>query len=197
VENKKVSFEHLKISEFIDEKSSVLDLGCGDGELMEYLEKSKKANVQGIEISESDIYKCVEKGLCVLHADFNKWIKTYADSSFDFVVLSQSLQQVQNIDFVLEQSLRIGKKVIIGFPNFAHLSLRADMFFNGRAPVTKSLPGSWNDTPNIRFLSIKDFESYCKSKRYKIIAKSFISREQSVRWMPNIFAQQAIFVISK
>ncbi|GAB1402516.1 methionine biosynthesis protein MetW [Elusimicrobiota bacterium] len=197
MENRKISFEHLKIAEFIDSNSKVLDLGCGNGTLMEYLEKTKNVNIQGIEISEEYIYKCVERGLCVLHADFNKGLGAYQDDSFDFVILSQSLQQVKNIDTVLDESLRVGKKVVIGFPNFAHISLRLDMLIHGRAPVTDCLPENWNNTPNIRFLSIKDFENFCKSKKYKIIAKSFISNGKNICCFPNLCAQQAIFVITK
>ena len=119
------------------------------------------------------------------------------DNSFDFVILSDSLQQVKRIDEVLKQCLRIGKKVIISFPNFAHISLRFNLFFSGRAPVTKCLPSKWNDTPNIRFLSIKDFEIFCKERNYKIIEKSFITNSKYCHIFPNLFAQQAIFVITR
>lgn len=197
MEKNKISFEHLKIAEFVEQNSKVLDLGCGNGTLMEYLEKTKNVNVQGIEISEDYIYECVERGLCVLHTDFNKGLDAYNDGSFDFVILSQSLQQVKNIDTVLDEALRVGRKVIIGFPNFAHFSLRVDMLINGRAPVTDCLPENWNNTPNIRFLSIKDFENFCKNKNYKIIAKNFISDGKNICCFANLLAKQAIFVISR
>lgn len=197
VGNKNILLSHLKISDIVDVNSKVLDLGCGNGDLMAYLEKNKNVNSQGVEISEDAIYKCVEKGLCVLHSDIDGALEVYPSNSFDFVILSQSLQQVKRIDDVLEESLRIGKKVIIAFPNFAHISLRVMLFFKGRAPVTKSLPDRWNDTPNIRFLSVKDFEIFCEEKKYKIIEKYFISNSKYTHILPNLFAQQAIFVITK
>ena len=161
------------------------------------LEQNKRVNIQGVEISEKAIYECVEKGLCVIHSDIDGDLNSYLDNSFDFVILSHSLQQVKRIDEVLKQCLRIGKKVIIAFPNFAHISLRLSLFFRGRAPVTKCLPSRWNNTPNIRFLSIKDFEIFCKEKKYKIVEKYFITNSRFYYICPNLFAQQAIFVITK
>jgi methionine biosynthesis protein MetW len=196
VSNKNILLSHLKIADIIDANSAVLDLGCGNGDLMEYLEKNKNVNSQGVEISEDAIYKCVEKGLCVLHSDIDGALEDYPSGSFDFVILSQSLQQVKRIDNVLEESLRIGKKVIIAFPNFAHISLRMMLFFQGMAPVAKALPDRWNDTPNIRFLSIKDFENFCAEKKYKITEKYFISNSRYTYILPNLLAQQAIFVIT-
>lgn len=197
MKNKNILLSHLKIANIVTEKSKVLDLGCGNGDLMYLLEKYKKANAQGVEISEEAIYKCVEKGLCVMHSDIDGALDSYLDNSFDFVILSQSLQQVKRIDEVLQQCLRIGKKVIISFPNFAHISLRLNLFFGGRAPVTKCLPARWNNTPNIRFLSIKDFELFYKEKNYKVLEKYFITNSRYCNILPNLFAQQAIFVITK
>ncbi len=197
MKNKNILLSHLKIADIVDQNSKVLDLGCGTGDLMQYLEQNKNVNSQGVEISEDAIYKCVEKGLCVLHSDIDGALEVYPNDSFDFVILSQSLQQVKRIDDVLKESLRIGKKVIIAFPNFAHISLRFMLFFQGRAPVTKCLPDRWNDTPNIRFLSIKDFEIFCKEKQYKIVEKYFISNSRYSPILPNLFAQLAIFVITK
>ncbi len=197
MKNKNILLSHLKISSIVKEKSKVLDLGCGNGDLMLLLEQNKKVNIQGVEISEKAIYECVEKGLCVIHSDIDGDLNSYLDNSFDFVILSHSLQQVKRIDEVLKQCLRIGKKVIIAFPNFAHISLRLSLFFRGRAPVTKCLPSRWNNTPNIRFLSIKDFELFCKEKEYKIVEKYFITNSRFCYAFPNLFAQQAIFVIEK
>ena len=197
VKNKNILLSHLKISNIVTEKSKVLDLGCGNGDLMLLLEQNKNVNIQGVEISEKAIYECVEKGLCVIHSDIDGALNSYLDNSFDFVILSHSLQQVKRTDEVLKQCLRIGKKVIIAFPNFAHISLRIGLFFGGRAPVTKCLPSRWNDTPNTRFLSIKDFEIFCKEKEYKIVEKYFITNSRFCYICPNLFAQQAIFVITK
>lgn len=195
--NKNLLLSHFKIADIITEKSKILDLGCGNGDLMQYLEQTKKVNAQGVEISEDAIYKCVEKGLCVLHSDIDNSLDSYPDNSFDFVILSQSMQQVKKINEVFKQCTRIGKKIIVSFPNFAHIALRSMLFFKGMAPVAKALPNKWNDTPNIRFLSIKDFEKFCNDNGYKILEKYFISNSKYVHIMPNLFAQQAVFVITK
>lgn len=197
VKNKNILLTHLKISNIVTKNAKVLDLGCGNGDLMFLLEQNKNANVQGVEISEEAIYKCVEKGLCVIHSDIDGALDSYLDNTFDYVILSHSLQQVKRIDEVLQQCLRIGKKVIISFPNFAHISLRLGLFFGGRAPVTKCLPSRWNNTPNIRFLSIKDFELFCKEKNYKVVEEAFITNSRYCHIFPNLFAQQAVFVIEK
>ena len=197
VKDKNTLLSHLKIAGIVTPKSKVLDLGCGDGDLMYLLVQNKQVNAQGVEISEDAIYKCVEKGLCVMHSDIDGALDFYKNDTFDFVILSQSLQQVTRTDEVLKQCLRIGKKVIVAFPNFAHITVRSKLFFGGRAPVTESLPYGWNDTPNIRCLSIKDFEVFCKERKYKIIEKYFIANNKYCHILPNLFAQQAIFVITK
>ncbi len=197
VKNKNILLSHIKINDIVTKRAKVLDLGCGNGDLMYLLEQNKQANTQGVEISEEAIYKCVEKGLCVMHSDIDGALDFYKDDTFDFVILSQSLQQVTRTDEVLKQCLRIGKQVIVAFPNFAHITVRCKLFFGGRAPVTKALPYGWNDTPNIRCLSIKDFEIFCKEKGYKVVEKYFITNSRYCHVMPNLFAQQAIFVITK
>ena len=181
VKDKNTLLSHLKIAGIVTPKSKVLDLGCGDGDLMYLLVQNKQVNAQGVEISEDAIYKCVEKGLCVMHSDIDGALDFYKNDTFDFVILSQSLQQVTITDEVL----------------FAHITVRSKLFFGGRAPVTESLPYGWNDTPNIRCLSIKDFEVFCKERKYKIMEKYFIANNKYCHILPNLFAQQAIFVITK
>ncbi|MCL1971634.1 MAG: methionine biosynthesis protein MetW [Endomicrobia bacterium] len=188
--------EYRKIASVVQRDAKVLDLGCGDGDLMYYLMQTKNINSQGIEISEDAIYKCVEKGLTVFHSDIEGGMEAYPDKSFDYVIMHNSLQQVQKIDYVIEECFRIGKKVVIGFPNFAYIWARRDLFF-GHSPVTKTLPYKWYNTPNLRFLSIKDFESFCAEKKYKISDKFFFASNREVKFLPNLLAQTAVFVISK
>ena len=121
----------------------------------------------------------------------------YQDQSFDYVILNQSMQEVKQVEAVIEEALRVGKKAIIGFPNFANIQDRALLFFQGRAPVSSALPYEWYSTPNLRFFSIKDFRDYCAQKGYKILAARYLGKQREVYFLPNLFAQNAIFVITK
>jgi len=188
--------DHRIISDFVDPRSSVLDLGCGEGELLDYLAKEKGVRGQGIEINEQAIYKCVAKGVNVLHGDLDTGLSEYLDNSFNFVILNQSLQQIRNVETVLLDSVRVGEKVIVGFPNFAHIGSRLQLFFKGRAPVTPSLPYQWYESPNLHFLSILDFFDYCGEKGLKIERSAFLGNKRRVRMFPNLFAGIGIFLIS-
>lgn len=185
------------IFKIVEEGSRILDLGCGNGELLYLLGAQKRVKAQGIELSEEAIYRCVEKGLSVFHGDIESGLGEYPDNSFDYVILNKSMQETRKIEFVLQESLRVGRKVIVGFPNFAHIRSRFDLFFKGKAPVTPSLPFSWYESPNVHFLSIKDFIDYCKKKRLKILKTYYFEGNKTVRYFPNLLALEAIFIISK
>ncbi len=189
--------EYDIITGWITPGSSVLDLGCGDGELSARLVKEKKASVQGIEIDEQAIYKCVAKGLSVLHGDIDSGLTDYADKSFDYVILNESFQQVKKPELVLTESLRVGKKVIVSFPNFVHYTARWQLFFKGTVPVTPSLPYEWYNTPNLHFLSIKDFIEFCRKRNIKIEKTGFVGKGGRARMLPNLTALVGIFLISK
>jgi len=193
----KVSIDHKTIYEVVEPGSRVLDLGCGDGELMYLLAKEKGAKVQGIEIDDEAIYKCVAKGLSVFHGDIDSGLKEYPDKSFDYVVLNQSMQQVKKADFVIQEGLRVGKKLIVGFPNFAYFTARISIFFKGKTPITSSLPYRWYNTPNLHFLTISDFRSYCIERNIKILDTYFLSSDKIIKVWPNLFALNAIFVVTK
>ena len=197
METKTTRLDYQIIGKVVEDGSRVLDLGCGDGDLMFFLAKKKNAKVQGIELNENSIYKCVEKGLSVFHGDVDSGLRDYPDKSFDAVILNQSLQEVKGTEFVLNEALRVGRKVIVVFPNFAHFSARLKLFFLGRAPVIESLPFHWYDTPNKHFLSIKDFQNYCKEKNIKILEARYLGKEKFVNHFPNLFAYNAVFVIKR
>jgi methionine biosynthesis protein MetW len=191
-----INLEYKAIMEMIQPKSSVLDLGCGNGELLEHLITQKQVRGQGVEIDEQSIYKCVAKGLSVTHSDIDTGLSEYADKAFDYVILNQTFQQIKKPDYVLKEALRVGHKVIVGFPNFVSFKARFQLFFNGRVPVTPSLPYQWYDTPNVHFLSIADFIAYCKERNFTIEKTVYIGRRIKIYILPNLFAQVGIFLIT-
>ena len=160
---------------WIDSGASVLDLGCGDGKLLSLLIAQKQIRAQGIEISESAIHSCVAAGLSVFQEDIDTGLSEYGADSFDYVILNQTFQQVKKPDYVLKEALRVGKRVIVGFPNFVYYPARFQLFFRGRVPVTSSLPYQWYDTPNLHFLSIADFKDYCKKHKIRVEKTSYIT----------------------
>ena len=190
-----VRLEYRAILQWIRQDSSVLDLGCGGGELLDLLVRERHIKAQGIEIDEKAIYQCVAKGLSVFHEDIDNGLSGYPDKSFDYVILNQSLQQVKKPDEVIKEALRVGRKVIIGFPNFAYYSARFQMFFRGKAPITPSLPYEWHDTPNLHFLSISDFVEYCHERGIKIRKAFFVGKNGRVVILPNLLALTGIFLI--
>jgi methionine biosynthesis protein MetW len=189
--------EYDIITEWVTPASSVLDLGCGNGELSARLVKEKRASIQGIEIDEQAIYKCVAKGISVLHGDIDSGLADYADKRFDYVILNESFQQVKKPEFVLAESLRVGKKVIVSFPNFVHYTARWQLFWNGNVPITPSLPYAWYNTPNLHFLSIKDFIEFCSKRDIEIEKTGFVGKRGRVRLMPNLRALTGVLLISK
>ena len=189
--------DHQVILELVENRSSVLDLGCGAGELLHILIKEKNVKAQGIEIDEDAICKCVAKGLSVFHGDIDSGLREYPDKSFDYVILNQSMQQAKKADFVIQEGLRVGKRLIAGFPNFAYFKARISLFFKGKTPITKSLPYHWYDTPNLHFLTISDFKAYCREKNINILKACYVGYKKRVGFWPNLFALNAIFILER
>lgn len=189
---------HNTIIDWVEPGSSVLELGCGSGELLSRLVIEKSVKAQGIEIDDASIRLCVQKGLNVLHEQVDAALRDYADNSFDFTILDQSLQRVvRQPDVVLAEALRVSRKTIVGFSNFAHYRARYQIFFKGRTPVTTSLPYEWHDSPNIHFLSIIDFIDYCHSRGITIEKAAYFGYGGSTRLWPNPRALTGFFQISR
>ena len=156
------------IFDFIEKNTRVLDVGCGDGILMEYLKYNKEIDIRGIEISKDNVQKCLSKGLTVIEGDAEKDLLQFPDSSFDFVILSQTLQAFLNPEIVIKELLRVGKKAIVTIPNFGFWKVRLHLLIKGTMPITKNLPDEWYNTPNLHMCTIKDFYNFCEDRKIKL-----------------------------
>jgi len=187
------------IESLIEPNSTVLDVGCGDGELLANLMRDKNIKAEGIELKQELVLDCVCRRLPVIQQDIEQGLGYYGDKSFDYVILSQTVQTLRNPEKAFEELLRVGRKVIVSFPNFAHWRCRAQLFFRGKAPVTRQLPFSWHDSPNIHFLSLKDFDRFCRKLGVKVEKKIPLAKKRlsPAGFAPNLFAEQVIYVTSK
>jgi len=201
IEIKEMRFDLQIIASWIEPGSKVLDLGCGEGELLYFLKKNKQVDGTGIELVESKVTRCIEKGVPVLQGDINEEIQDYPDDTFDYVILSQTLQQVYEPAMLIQSQLRIGKKGIVSFPNFSFWNVRLQLLATGYAPITKQLPYEWYDTPNIRVITLKDFRKFSKEVGFKIIKEVAINTQNHdrsggiIKFLPTLFATYGIFLI--
>ena len=190
------------IESLIIKKSRILDIGCGKGELIEQLERNLEANVHGIEKNQDMALKGIAKGLNITHGDAEKDLSQYANQSFDYVLLSQTLQAMMEPQKILKELLRIGSKAIVSFPNFGHWKIRLQLLLRGKMPITEGLPYTWYDTPNIHFFTLKDFENLCKDMNIVIensIGLTSKGKQFSLNntLLPtNIITHEAIFLLS-
>ena len=186
---------------YIEPDTKVIDLGCGEGDLMELLEKDKNCKVQGIEIESKLVQKCVNKGLFVYNGDIMEGITDFQNKRFDYAVLSNVLQALMTPKEVLEEALRVGKKVIVSFPNFGSLKVRLKLLFSGKMPVTKELPYTWYNTPNIHFFTVFDFKDLCKEMNIEILDELYLTKTgndfRRLHIFPNIRGDFAVFVVKR
>lgn len=194
-------FDLQIVASWIEPGSKVLDLGCGEGDLLRFLQENKRVLGSGIEVVEARVARSIERGLSVLQGDMNEEVLDYEDDTFDYVILSQTLQQIYEPAELLHSLLRIGKRVIVSFPNFGHWSIRLQLLLKGHAPITKQLPYEWYDTPNIRIITIKDFRRFSKEVGFKILKEVAINTDHHdrggkiVKLLPNLRATYGIFLI--
>jgi methionine biosynthesis protein MetW len=195
--------EYKVISDIIEKNSRVLDVGCDDGTLMEFLKNNKNIDIRGIEISKEKVQTCIAKGLTVIEGNAEFDLKQFPNDSFDYVVLGQTLQAFINPEIVIKELLRVGKKAVVTIPNFGHWRVRFNLLFKGTMPITNSLPNDWYNTPNIHMCTIKDFFEFSKKinfKIYKSLAltnKNISNINNSNLFLKNLFGELGIFLIEK
>jgi methionine biosynthesis protein MetW len=195
--------EFKVIADLIEKDKRVLDVGCADGTLMKFLKDNKNINIRGLEISKDKVQKCIAKGLTVIEGNAEKDLSQFPDKSFDYVVLSQTLQAFLNPELVINELLRVGNKAIVTIPNFGYWKIRLHLLTKGTMPITKTLPDEWYNTPNLHMCTIKDFVYFVKSRNFRIFKSLALNNEDvslinnSNLGIKNLFADLGIFLIEK
>ena len=195
--------EFKVIADLVEKNTRVLDVGCADGVLMEFLRDNKNIDIRGLEISKNKVQKCIEKGLTVIEGNAELDLKQFPDKSFDYVILSQTLQAFLNPELVINELLRVGKKAIVTIPNFGFWKVRLHLLIKGTMPITETLPDQWYNTPNLHMCTIKDFVHFVKSRNIKIFKSLALNNKNTSLiddgnlGMKNLFANLGIFLIEK
>ena len=195
--------EYKIISELIENKSRTLDVGCGDGELIKYLFENKTKDIRGLEISKESVQNCLSKGLPVIEGNAESDLKQFPNHSFDYVILSQTLQAFLSPEKVISELLRVGKRAIVTIPNFGHWKVRLELLLKGTMPVTKNLPHAWYNTPNLHMCTIKDFFNFCEKRNIEIFKSLSLNKEKitdidkSNLKYKNLISELGIFLINK
>lgn len=189
--------DYALISELVAEGAKVLDLGCGDGALLAWLREHKRVEARGVEIQRELAQKAVARGVTVYQGDIEESLKDYPAGAFDYVILSQTLQETRRPLRVLEAMLQVGRHAIVAFPNFGHWRVRVAHLMSGRAPRTRLFPYEWYDSPNIHFLTVVDFEELVRKQDWRIEKKRFLCGRLRVERMPNLLAEVAVYLIRK
>ncbi|HZP11093.1 MAG TPA: methionine biosynthesis protein MetW [Nevskiaceae bacterium] len=188
------------ISDWIAPKSRVLDLGCGDGALLAHLQKTREVGGYGLEIDSANVVRCIDSGVNVIQADVDAGLRGFESDSFDYVVMTQTLQALQRPDQVVGEMLRVGKTAIVTFPNFGHWRVRLGLLA-GRMPNTPALPEEWYDTPNIHLCTVADFDDLCRERRWTVLKRSLLHHERRddgvIRLSPNLFAENALYMLQR
>lgn len=184
------------ISEIVQPRSRVLDLGCGEGELLEWLARNKGVDARGVELSGAKVQRAIARGVSVFQSDIDQALADYPDQAFDYVILSQTLQETYRPLQVLREMLRVGRRGIVAFPNFGHWSVRLSMLWSGRAPRTKLFPYEWYESPNIHFLTVQDFENLVHAEGLTVERRSFLAGSRTVTLLPNLLTEVAVYCVS-
>ncbi|MBS4760054.1 MAG: methionine biosynthesis protein MetW [Clostridium sp.] len=190
------------ITQNIESGAKILDLGCGEGDLLKMLIDEKNCTGSGIEINQQNVIKSIQKGLSIVQGDIDEGLKEFSENEYDYVILNQTLQSTEKPDYVIEEMLRVGKKVVVSFPNFGYWRVRFYLFFRGRMPKSKMLPFCWYDTPNIHLLTVNDFFDFCKDRKIDIqksvyIKRGCISKNPLTKFLTNFLCEEAVFIIKR
>src|SRR5277367_2924980 len=189
--------DYAIIGEIVEPGAKVLDLGCGEGELLEWLAEHKHVDARGVEISAVKVQRAIARGVSVYQGDIEEALGDLPDGAFDFVILSQTLQETRHPLKILLEMLRVGRHAVIAFPNFGHWKVRVSHLFTGGAPKTKLFPHDWYDSPNIHFLTVHDFEKLAAKQTWKVERRMFLSGHRKIADMPNLFAEVAVFQVRR
>jgi len=189
--------DYAIISQIVESNTRILDLGCGEGELLAWLAENKGVDARGVEIVGSKVRQAIARGVSVYHGDIEEALADLPDQAFDYVILSQTLQESQAPLKVLREMLRVGRRAIVAFPNFGHWTVRLAHLFTGRAPKTKLFPHDWYDSPNIHFLTVHDFESLAHTQHWTIEKRIYLQGSRQIQLFPNLLSEVAVFLVSK
>jgi methionine biosynthesis protein MetW len=185
------------ISELVEPNSKVLDLGCGEGELLAWLAEHKGVDARGVEISATKVRRAIARGVSAYQGDIDEVLTDYSDHAFDYVILSQTVQETRWPLKVIRDMLRVGRHAIVAFPNFGHWPVRLSLLFTGRAPKTGLFPYEWYDSPNIHFLTVDDFDQMVRHEGFTIERNYFLARRRRIHLLPNLRAAVAVYLIRK
>lgn len=180
------------IAEWVQPGAKVLDLGCGDGSLLKYLKDARNTFGYGVEIADEKIQACVKNGVNAIQSDLESGLSTFESNSFDYVILSQTLQAMRHTEGIVKEMLRVGREAIVTFPNFGHWGHRLQVL-GGRMPVSRDLPYQWYDTPNIHLCTLKDFEAFCAEQEVRILERVVMHRGTPIRALPNLLGSLAVY----
>ena len=188
--------DYAIIGEIVEPNTKVLDLGCGEGELLQWLAANKGVDARGVEISSAKVQRAIARGVSVFQCDIDEGLADYPDGAFDYVILSQTLQETRHPRKVLSEMLRVGRRAIVAFPNFGHWRMRISMLFSGRAPRTELFPYEWYDSPNIHILTTLDFEALAAVEHLAIERRYYLSGHRNVTMLPNLLAEVAVYLVT-
>jgi methionine biosynthesis protein MetW len=188
--------DYAIISDIIEPGAKVLDLGCGDGELLEWLARHKNVQARGVEINGARVQRAIARGVSVYQGDIDQGLIDYPGQTFDYVILSQTLQETRHPLHVLQEMLRVGRRIIVAFPNFGHWSVRLAHLMSGRAPKTKLFPHDWYDSPNIHFLTVDDFQDLARRQKWVVERRIFVQGQRRVHRFPNLMTEVAVFLVT-